>query len=321
MKVAYLGSLARDLVAEALADSPLTVVPADTDADLARVMPEASVLVTAGPWYTQSVAALTHTARNLRLIQLTSAGFENVEKFGAPAGAQVCNAADAWSIAVAEHAMTLMLGLSRKLADALQLQQQGQWRRAYADQCRCLYGKTLVIVGYGRIGKQIARRAKAFAMTVIAVNTMGAPDDVADEVVRIDQLHEALARADVVVAAVPSTPQTVGMFQAATFQRCKPGALFINIARGDVVKSEDLEAALHSGQLGGAGIDVAHQEPLPADAALWRAPNLIITPHVAGAVPDLVPLHIRDIVVENLRRLANDQPLQNVVTLPATAAR
>jgi len=315
MNVVYLGSLARDHVTQTLADSPFNVIAADTDADLARVIPEADVLVTAGPWYTQRVAALTHTAKHLQLIQLTSAGFENVERFGVPPGTQVCNAADAWSIAVAEHAMAMLLALGRRISDALDLQRQCHWRRAYTDQCRSLYGKTLVIVGYGRIGKQIAQRAKAFAMVVVAVKTRAVADAVADEVLGMDQLRHALARADVVVAAVPSSTQTVGMFHTETFAQMKPDALFINVARGDVVNTPDLLVALRSGQLSGAALDVTDPEPLPPDAPLWTAPNLLITPHVAGAVPDLVPHSICNVVVENLRRLAQRAPLQHVVSL------
>jgi len=314
MKVVYLGKLARALVADALAGSKFTVLPADNDDELARVIADASVLVTTGPWYTQSVAALARTARDLRLIQLTSAGFENVEKFGAPAGVQVCNAADAWSIAVSEHAMGLMLAVNRRLAVAARQQQDRHWQRDYADQCRSLYGKTLLVVGYGRIGRQIARRAKAFAMTVLAVNAVLDKDEFVDDIVGIDVLAEVLPRADVVVAAVPSTPQTVGMFNAVAFAAMKPGAFFINVARGDVVNAVDLHAALASGQLGGAAADVFDPEPLAADSPLWHAPNLLITPHVAGIVPDLTPLNIRDVVVENLRRLAVGEPLNNLVT-------
>jgi len=318
MKVVYLGTLARPLVIEALAGSAFEVVPAENDAELARVIDGAAVLVTTGPWYTQSVAALAKTAPGLRLIQLTSAGFENVEKFGAPAGCLVCNAADAWSIAVAEHALALMLALGRRLPVAAQQQRDGDWQRDYANGCRSLAGKTLVIVGYGRIGKQIARRAKAFAMTVLAVNAVLEPDDVADEIVAIDALDAVLARADVVVACVPSTPQTVGMFNATTFARMKPGAHFVNVARGDVMVAADLHAALQGGQLGAAAADVFDPEPLPADSPLWHAPNLLITPHVAGIVPDLTMYNIRDVVVANLRRLAANEPLQNRVLFDST---
>jgi len=318
MKVVYLGSLARTLVIDALAGSPFDVLPADNDDELARVIDDASVLVTTGPWYTQSVARLAQNARNLRLVQLTSAGFENVAKFGAPSSAQVCNAADAWSIAVAEHALALLLALSRRLPVAVQQQAGQQWQRGYADQCRSLYGKTLAIVGYGRIGRQIARRARAFAMRIVAVNAVSDKDDHVDEMVGVDALIDVLPCADAVVACVPSTPQTVGMFNAATFARMKAGAFFVNVARGDVVVAADLHASLATGQLGGAAADVFDPEPLAAGSPLWHAPGMLITPHVAGIVPDLTMLNIRDVVVENLRRLAAGEPLNNRVIFDST---
>jgi phosphoglycerate dehydrogenase-like enzyme len=315
VKVVYLGSLARDLVRNSLAGSPLDVVPVETASELQEVISDASVLVTTGPLYTQEVASATRHARNLQLFQLTSAGFENVERFGAPPGTRICNAADAWSIAVAGHAMAMMLMLGRRVVDAVQQQWERQWVRSYADLCRCLYGKTLLIVGYGRIGTQIARRARAFSMKIVAVGRDSRRDDHVDELVGMEDLPNALGRADVVVVAVPSTPQTVNMFDAAAFERFKPGALFINVARGDVVDAAALEGLLREERLGGAAIDVTAPEPLPSDSSLWAAPNLIITPHVAGAVPDLVPLNIRDVVVDNLGRLASGRMLENLVAI------
>lgn len=315
MKVVYLGPLARELVKNALAGSQFELVPAEPDSDLENILSDASVLITTGPTYSQRVAAAAKKSSRLKLIQLTSAGFENVEKFGAPSGAQLCNAAEAWSIAVAEHAMTMMLSLRRRLIDALSQQREKLWNRTYSDNCRSMYGSTLLIVGYGRIGKQIARRAKAFSMRIIAVSAESDRDGYVDELVRIDALHTALSKADIVVAAVPSTPQTVEMFNETAFAHFKPGSSFINVARGDVVNAVDLEAALRSAHLGGAAIDVTVPEPLPSDSPLWDTPNLIITPHVAGAVPDLVPLNIRDVVVENLKRLANGEKLKNLVAL------
>lgn len=314
MKVVYIGPLARELVKNSLMGSRYEVVPAEADSDFETLLSDASVLVTTGPMYTQKVAAAAKAAKSLQLIQLTSAGFDSVERFGAPSGARLCNAAEAWSIAVAEHAMAMMLALGRRVVDVIHQQKERRWQRSYSDLCRSLYGKTLVIVGYGRIGKQVARRAQAFSMKVIAVSSKVLQDDYVDESVGISDLHAALRRADMVVAAVPSTPQTVNLFDADAFQSFKPGALFINVARGDVVDAAALEAALRDERLGGAAIDVTVPEPLPSESPLWAAPNLIITPHVAGAVPDLVPLNIRDVVVENLNRLAAGQPLNNLVT-------
>ncbi|GAB3630216.1 3-phosphoglycerate dehydrogenase [Pandoraea terrae] len=313
MKVAYLVSLARSLVQEALQDEPFEIMPADNAAELAGVIAEADVFVTVGPAYTKEVADIVKQAKNLQLIQLTTAGFENLVKYGFPSTARVSNAADAWSIAVAEHAMALILALSRRIPDALRQQVEKRWERTYSESSLSLYGKTMAIVGYGRIGKAIAVRAKAFSMRVIAVSRTIGQDATVDEMVDAVDFCKAVSRADIVVAAMPSTPDTVGMFDRDAFSQFKQGALFINVARGDVANQADLEDALRSGKLVGAAVDVANPEPLPADDPFWSAPNLIITPHVAGFVSDLVPANIRDIVSDNLRRLKNGESLKNPV--------
>lgn len=314
MRVAYLGSLARSLVQEALEDEPFEIMPADNASELAGIIDDADVFVTVGPAYTKEVADVVKRAKNLQLIQLTTAGFENVAKYGFPSTAKVSNAADAWSIAVAEHAMALILALSRRIPDALRQQAEKRWERAYADASLSLYGKTVAIIGYGRIGKAIAARAKAFSMRVIAVNRTIVQDAGADETMGIVDFHKAVARADIVIAAIPSTSDTTGMFDRHAFAHFKQGALFINVARGDVANQADLAEALRSGKLAGAAVDVAKPEPLPADDPFWSTPNLIITPHVAGSVSDLVPSNIRDIVSDNLRRLKSGERLNNPVT-------
>jgi phosphoglycerate dehydrogenase-like enzyme len=315
MKVAYLGSLARSLVAMELGNDPIEIMPADNASELAAMIADADVLVTTGPSYTKEIAAVVGRSTRLRLIQLMSAGFENLVKYGIPSSAKVTNAADAWSIAVAEHAMMLMLSLSKRIPDALFLQAARQWERTYADSSRSLYGKTIAIVGYGRIGRALAVRAKAFSMHTIGLNRTGEGDAFIDEIERIVNFRTVVSRADVVVATVPSTSETVGMFDRAAFSRFKEGALFINVARGDIANQTDLDDALRSGKLGGAAVDVTSPEPLPRGDSFWSAPNLIITPHVAGAVPDIVPVNIKDIVSENLRRLARGEKLKNLVAI------
>lgn len=314
MKVAYLGTLARSLVQEALQDEPFEIMPADNAAELAGMIAEADAFVTVGPAYTKEVADIVKQARNLQLIQLTTAGFENLVKYGFPSIAKVSNAADAWSIAVAEHAMALVLALSRRIPDALRQQAEKRWERAYAESSLSLYGKTVAIIGYGRIGKAISVRAKAFSMRVVAVSRTIGQDTGVDEMMGIENLGTAVSRADIVIAAIPSTPETVGMFDRNAFSQFKQGALFINVARGDVVSQADLEEALRSGKLAGAAVDVANPEPLLENDPFWSAPNLVITPHVAGSVSDLVPLNIRDIVSDNLRRLRNGEIPKNLVS-------
>jgi len=316
MNLVYFGAFAREQVFDGLRAFDLHAVGADSEAALASVIQHADILITAGPDYTERVANLVKSASHLGLIQLTNTGFENLIKFGVPAGAKVANAADAWSVAVAEHAMALMLALGRKLLHAHTQQQRQCWDAGYVEHALGFCGATLLIVGLGRIGRAIARRAKAFDMHVIAaVQTLrAAPDDV-DEIVSVQRLATALSRADVVIAAVPSTPATVKMFNRERFAQCKRGALFINIARGDVVDADALRWALRTAQLGAAGIDVTDVEPLAADSRLWTTPNLLITPHVAGLVP-VVFRNIRGIVADNVQRYMQGQPIVHQVQIP-----
>ena len=132
------------------------------------------------------------------------------------------------------------------------------------------------------------------------------------ELVRPDKMNEAVARGDFVIATVPETPATRGMFDSAFFARMKPGAVFINIGRGATVKLADLDAALRSGHLAGAGLDVFEREPLPADHPLWDAPGMLITPHVAAAGPYLDDRRA-EVFLDNCRRFHDGRPLRNVV--------
>jgi len=308
MNVVYYGDFARTQVCAGLSALDLSVVSADAPAQLDTVMARTDILIISGPDYTENVAHVVNTGKRLGLIQLTTSGFENLRRFGVPAAAKIANAADAWSVAVAEHAMALMLALGKQLTRAHAQQRDRCWDRGYVDNALEFCGATLLIVGMGRIGRAIAQRAKAFDMRVMAAvpTERPAPEHV-DEVITEPQLAAALARADVVMAAMPSTPATYHMFNRERFAQCKRGALFINIARGDVVDTSALCWALETAQLGGAGIDVTEPEPLAADSRLWQTPNLLITPAVFQ--------RIRTIVVDNVQRYLRREPLAYTVRL------
>lgn len=205
---------------------------------------------------------------------------------------------------MAEHVLALMFGLTRGLADYLPAQTKGEWVDEAVPESRMweVKGRTMLVVGLGGIGTEVAKRAHALGMTVIATRNSGTdgPDYVA-EVGLADKLLPFAARADVIVSTLPLTAETKGLMNRAFFDAAKRGALFINVGRGGTVVTDDLVAALNDGRLGGAGLDVTDPEPLPADHPLWRAPNVIITPHVAAALDgNEVPRWI--IARENLRR-------------------
>jgi phosphoglycerate dehydrogenase-like enzyme len=174
---------------------------------------------------------------------------------------------------------------------------------------------TLGIVGLGAIGSEIARRARAFGMTVRAVDRHPERKSAAGEIEAVegmDRLGDLLAWADFAVIAAPQTPETIGLFGASTLARMRPTSYLINIGRGPIVVLDDLVAALRSGRLAGAALDVFEVEPLPADHPLWDFPNVLITPHTAGYSPIIARRH-RAVLVENVRRFSRGEPLLNVV--------
>jgi len=315
MNLVHFGAFAREQVGKGLEPLGLRATSADSEEDLASVIEHANVLIIAGPNYTAGVAELVKSAKHLDLIQLTTSGFENLIKFGIPAGTKVANAANAWAVAVAEHAMALMLTLGKQLMYAYTQQQGKRWDTQYAKNTLGFRDTTLLIVGLGRIGYAIAKRAKALDMRVIAaVRTLRTAPDAVDQLIEMSHLAATLPCTDVVIAAVPSAPATYHLFNRALFAQCKRGALFINIARGDVVDTDALYWALETGQLGAAGVDVIDPEPLDAHHHLWDAPNLLITPHVAGLVPAVLQ-DVCDIVVDNLKRHMHGRPLTHQIQI------
>ncbi len=219
---------------------------------------------------------------------------------------------------IAEHAMALVRALARRLDRALELQSTARWERSGyrgdGDLLR-LRGKTLLVVGLGGIGTEVARLAHAAGMTVLATrnSSRSGPEFVA-EVGLAEDLDEMLGRADVVVNCLPLTDATRGLFDRAAFRRMRSGALFVNVGRGGTVVTDDLIAALEAGELGGAGLDVTDPEPLPDGHRLWSTPGVIITPHSA-AVSDAGRERLWLLFRENLRRFTAGEPLLSVVDL------
>jgi phosphoglycerate dehydrogenase-like enzyme len=178
-----------------------------------------------------------------------------------------------------------------------------------------LEGLTAAIVGYGSIGRAFARLAKAFGMRVVGLSRSARPDGLADEVRPAGELAAVLGRADVVVVAAPHSAETDRMIGAAQLAACRRGAILINLARGGLVDQQALVAALRSGQLGGAGLDVTDPEPLPAGDPLWDCPNVLVTPHVAGSSGHVGRARLAAFVSGNVARFVADEPPAHVVRL------
>jgi len=276
---------------------------------------DADILVIPAISYTPGIADfLMAPPRPPRFIQLLTAGYEQLTTFGVPAGVPVASAGDIWSSVVADHCMGLMLGLARGLPRVLVKQAKSQWDYAdVAPKLWALRGRVLTVVGFGSIGHEVATRAKAFEMKVIGVTRSGAPDPMADEMYPASSLDAALGRADAVVLAVPLKPDTRYLMGADQFRVCKPEAIVVNVARGGVMDPGALIRALEEGAIAGAAIDVAEPEPLPPDSPLWQAPNVIISPHVAGAGGEGYFRFLADMAAENVVRFIRGDTPQNLV--------
>ena len=213
---------------------------------------------------------------------------------------------------IADHALGLLLNFTRNLK-AFNARMPEGWDTTRELPMIELEGKTALVIGLGGIGTQIAQRAAAFGMTVIATDPKDIPmhRDVA-YVGKPDELDDLLPRADVVFSAVPHTPATEGMIGAREFELMKEGVYLINISRGKIVETDALVAALTSGKVRAAGLDVTDPEPLPTDHALWTMPNVTITPHVA-TVSDRIGERRLRLLRDNIARFATGRPLRNVV--------
>jgi phosphoglycerate dehydrogenase-like enzyme len=282
----------------------ITVIPrADGDV-YARELPKAHAVY--GSLSGEDVAV----AKELRWVQYNAAGVEHVLSSQLVASdVQLTNARGCHSSQIAEHAFGLLFGLTRNIAAYAR---DGQHKVARPIELR---GMTMGIIGLGAIGREVARRAKAMDMHVLAIDEQPMFVEryrMVDEVHSPDWLGEMLKRSDVVVTAAPHTPRSEGMIGEAQFALMKPSAYLIGVSRGKLVKTDALLAALKSNRLAGAGLDVTDPEPLPASHALWDQPNVIITPHIAGQ-SQFTDERVQDVLVENVRRYANGLPLINLV--------
>ena len=253
-------------------------------------------------------------ARNLRLLQLNSAGHDAYAAPGTiPAGAALANAVGAYGQAVSEHVFAMVLMLMKHLDGYRDDQRARRWTDR--GPVTTMAGAQVLVLGAGDIGQHFAQLAHAHGAHVQGVRrNLGAVPDGFESIHAMDELPKLLPKADVIAAFLPSSPATRGLVNAEFLARCKPTAYFANGGRGDLVVQADLIDALERGVIAGAALDVTTPEPLPADDPLWSAPNLLITPHVAGQFHLYTVLdNVARIAAENLRRLQAGEPLVNEV--------
>ncbi len=295
---------------QAAAPSVEVVAAAEGDA-LAKQLAGAQVAI--GLCNAETLAA----APELHWIQTWWVGVEGCVSVPglAERGIVLTNTQRTSAIPIAEHAVAMMMALARGLPAYARLQHATTWQDEGGPPVRELTGATVLVVGLGGIGTEVARRAHGLGMRVIATRNSSreGPDFVA-QVGLPDELHALAAEADFIVSAVPFTTQTSGMFNEAFFAAARKGSYFINIGRGGTVVTDDLLAALRSGQVVGAGLDVTDPEPLPPDHPLWSTDNVIITPHVASNSDQQRERYVL-LVAENLRRYVAGEALLNVVDI------
>jgi len=310
-KVVLMGADASQLAAmQAVAPGVTIVAPPDRAAAV-REAADADALIG------ECVADVIEGGKRIRWVQRMYAGVERCVVIPAFAerGIVLTNMQKVAGSVMAEHVLAFMFGLTRGFAAYVPAQVKGEWADEAVPESRMweVKGRTMLVVGLGGIGTEVAKRAHALGMSVIATRNSGTdgPHYVA-EVGLPDKLLPFAARADVIVSTLPLTPETKGLMNKAFFDAVKRGALFINVGRGGTVVTNDLVAALEDGRVGGAGLDVTDPEPLPPDHPLWRAPNVIITPHVSASLEgNEVPRWL--LARENLRRyVAGDKLLSEV---------
>jgi phosphoglycerate dehydrogenase-like enzyme len=255
---------------------------------------------------------LVQRAPRLRWVQASSSGVgEWIRRLGLhEAPVQVTNAAGIHTVPLAEFAALAMLHFAKRMPLVQADRAARRWERFAGDRVR---GRTLGIVGLGRVGREVARVAHALGVRVIGLRrTPTETDDLVEQVYGPDGLHALLGQSDYVVLCAPYTAETDSLLDAAAIGAMRPGAVLINMARGSLVDEAALLAALRSGRLGGAALDVFRQEPLPAESPFWDEPNVLITPHSMSTAVGENDLLV-ELFCDNLRRYLAGEPLRNLV--------
>ena len=275
---------------------------------------EADVVSVSGMWKNDIIP---HATR-LKFIQSISSGMDQYSKelLGAK-GIRLASAAGVNARAVAEHALALILAVYRRLPEARDSQHKKVWRGMLGDLTQRedeVGGKTILIVGMGRIGSHLAKLAKAFDMKVIGIRRdPKAGTNGADEIHGMDDVVKLVPQADIVALTCALTPETTGLMSAAAFAAMKPSSVFVNVARGKVADEAALIQTMQGNKIWAAAVDVTAEEPLAAASPLWTMPNVFITPHTAGETRAYED-NVIDILIENLDRLwRSEATLRNQV--------
>lgn len=282
------------------------IIPDSSD-DTLDVMPEIDII------FGGMSRDMFKRAERLKWVQTWGAGVDGM-MYAEFAHSEVIltSAKGTVGVHLSEHAMALLLGLTRGIARAIRTTDWNE-RMPIRHASWELIDKTMGIVGLGGTGCDVAIRAHAFGMKVIAVDPedVDVPDCV-ETCWKMDRFYDLLSASDIVVVCCPLTEETRGIFDRMAFEKMQNHALLINVTRGKIMDEASLVEALETGQIAGAGLDVTPQEPLPSDHPLWNMPNVIITPHTAGGSPNRQD-RIVNLFCENLRRFLNGEDMLSVI--------
>ena len=322
LRVAFVGTFTASL--EQPVRQHLTVpceIVVASEADIVPRLPEIDVLVTMG-----LTAEMGQAATRLKLVQVPGAGVDRVDRAAVPAGAVLANAYG-HEVGIAEYVIGAMLALTREFSRLDAALRRGDWQSRWAVGTPPpplwpeLAGRTIGILGYGRIGQNIARRARAFEMQVCAIRR-DVGQSMEDDLALLggpDILDKVLERSDYVVVSMPANPETIGSIGEAQLRRMKRSAYLINVARGEIVEEDALYHALAQRTIAGAALDVWYRYPrepgptAPAARPFHELPNVLMTPHVSGATDGTLEGRTK-LIAENIRRIAcGETPLNRVV--------
>ena len=253
-------------------------------------------------------------SEKLEWLQLNSAGTDGYLDEGVlPKGALLTNATGAYGLAISEYMIGTLLLMMKKLDRYLINQAQCQWKDE--GTVSSIYGARIMVVGMGDIGSEFAQKVHAMGASVVGVTrTPKECPSFAEKMITLDQIEEEIGRADVVVSSLPGSQSTYQIFDKKMFSKMKKGSYFVNVGRGNAVHSMDLVDALETEHLAGAALDVTDPEPLMEDHPLWKAKNVVITPHVSGFfhLPETFE-RVVQISIDNLKRFEAGEELRNIV--------
>jgi D-3-phosphoglycerate dehydrogenase / 2-oxoglutarate reductase len=311
------------LVPTTFAQPGMSVLEARDDIDVLRYPPDisgsdllplladaAGIVLSLTPFRKEE----TDASPALQVVARIGVGYDTVEVPPLTArGIPLMIAGTANSVSVAEHALYLIITLAKRGPAQDRFVRDNRWADRSTAMPVELAGKTLLVVGFGRIGTRAAKRAAAFDMTVLVYDPYVPPESIrAAGYEHVAELDAALPRADVVTVHCPKTSETVGMFNAARFARMKRGACIVNTARGGIIDEPALHRALTSGQLAGAGLDVFDDEPTSADNPLLKLGNVVSSPHMAGVTHETVAAMAR-VTAENVLSVLDGRPIRDHV--------